>query len=109
MAAAFTTQPANQSVTAGSAAAFTVVATGNPTPVLQWQRSTDGGGNWNNIAAATDATYNTGLTTLAKNGERYRAVAPNGAGSASRCPSPSATPSCTATRSTANCWPWRSA
>lgn len=77
----FTTQPANQSVTAGSAAAFTVAATGTPAPTLQWQRSTDGGTTFTNIADATDATFNTGLTTLSQNGERYRAVATNNAGS----------------------------
>ncbi|HET9977403.1 MAG TPA: hypothetical protein VFQ20_08215 [Burkholderiaceae bacterium] len=82
VAAAFTTQPANQSVTAGSAAAFTVVATGTPAPTLQWQRSTDGGSTFTNIAGATDPTFNTGLTTVAQNGERYRAVATNSAGGA---------------------------
>jgi hypothetical protein len=82
VAAAFTTQPTNQSVTTGSAAAFTVVATGTPAPTLQWQRSTDGGSTFSNIAGATDPTFNTGLTTLSQNAERYRAVATNGAGSA---------------------------
>ena len=82
LAAAFSTQPADQSVSAGSAAAFTVAATGNPTPTLQWQRSTDNGVSWSNNATATDATHNTGLTSLAQNGERYRALASNSAGSA---------------------------
>lgn len=82
LVAAFTTQPAHQSVSAGSAAAFTVAATGNPTPTLQWQRSTDGGATWSHIATATDATYNTGPTALSQNGERYRALASNSAGSA---------------------------
>lgn len=82
VAAAFTAQPANQSVTAGSAAAFTVVATGTPPPTLQWQRSTDAGSTFNNISGATDPTYNTGLTTLSQNGERYRVLASNSAGSA---------------------------
>jgi hypothetical protein len=81
-AAAFSAQPADQAVTAGSAAAFIVAATGAPTPTLQWQRSTDNGATWSDIAAATDVTYNTGLTTLAQNGERYRALASNGAGNA---------------------------
>ncbi len=81
-AAAFTTQPADQSVTAGSAAAFTVVATGTPTPTLQWQRSTDGGSTYANVGGATGSSFNTGATTLSQNGERYRAVATNSAGSA---------------------------
>jgi hypothetical protein len=78
----FTAQPANQSVSAGSAAAFTVTAIGTPAPTLQWQRSTDGGVSWTPIAAAIDATYNTGPVTPAQNGERYRAVASNSVGSA---------------------------
>jgi len=81
-APAFTAQPADQSVTAGAAAAFTVVAGGTPAPALLWQRSNDGGATWANIAAATNATYNTGPTTALQNGERYRAVAVNSAGSA---------------------------
>jgi hypothetical protein len=82
VAPAFTTQPADQSVIAGSSAAFTVAATGTPAPTLQWQRSSDGGVTWADIAAATDATYNTGPATAPRNGERYRAVAANSAGSA---------------------------
>lgn len=82
VAAAFSLQPADQAVSAGSAAAFTVAVTGTPTPTLQWQRSTDGGSTWSDIAAATDSSYNTGLTLLAQTGERYRAAASNSAGSA---------------------------
>lgn len=82
IAAAISTQPADQSVSAGSAAAFTVAATGTPTPTLQWQRSTDNGSTWSDIATATDATYNTGPTTLAQNSARYRARASNSAGTA---------------------------
>lgn len=78
----FTAHPSSQSVNAGDAAAFTVTAIGTPTPALQWQRSTDGGTTWAPIAAATDATYNTGATTAAQDGERYRAIASNSAGSA---------------------------
>lgn len=79
---AFTLQPASQSVTAGSAAAFTIVAAGTPAPTLQWQRSTDGGASFTNISGAAAPTFDTGLNTLSQNGERYRAVATNSAGSA---------------------------
>jgi hypothetical protein len=82
VAAAFTTQPIDQSVTAGGAAVFTVVATGTPTPSLQWQRSTDGGTTYANLTGATGTSFNTGVTTLSQNGERYRAVASNSAGTA---------------------------
>ena len=83
VAAAITTQPLAQSVTAGNAAAFTAAATGTPTPTLQWQRSSDGGATWSDIAGATGTTHNTGPTGLAQNGERYRVVASNGSSSVS--------------------------
>jgi Immunoglobulin I-set domain len=81
-APAITGHPASQSVTVGSATVFTVIATGTPAPTLQWQRSTDGGSTWADINSATATTYNTGATVLTQNGERYRAVASNSAGSA---------------------------
>lgn len=81
-APAFTVQPADRSVIAGSAAVFTVVATGTPTPALQWQRSSDGGVTWADIASATGADHNTGPVSALQNGERYRAVAVNSSGSA---------------------------
>jgi hypothetical protein len=77
----FTVQPADRSVIVGSAALFTVAATGTPAPALQWQRSSDGGATWADIGAATDADYSTGPTTALQNGERYRAVAVNATGS----------------------------
>ena len=80
---AFTTQPSSQSVSPGSAATFTVAATGAPAPTLQWQRSTNSGATWTAIAAATAASYDTGAATAAQNGELYRAVATNSAGSTS--------------------------
>lgn len=82
VAAAIGTQPTAQSATAGNAAAFTVAVSGTPTPTVQWQRSTDGGATWSNIAGATDTTYNTGTLTLSQNGERYRVIASNASGSA---------------------------
>jgi hypothetical protein len=82
VAATLALQPVDQAVTAGSAASFTVVATGTPMPTLQWQRSTDNGATWVDIAAATASTYNTGPATLSQSGERYRAVASNSAGNA---------------------------
>lgn len=81
-APAFVAQPADQSVAAGAAAAFSATTTGAPTPTLQWQRSTDGGSTWADIAGATSATFNTGTTTLSQDGERYRVVASNGSGTA---------------------------
>ena len=86
IAVAITTQPLDQSVSVGAAAAFSVAATGTPAPSLQWQRSLDGGVTWADIASATAPTFNTGPTALSQSGERYRAVASNGAGTATSDP-----------------------
>ena len=86
IAVAITTQPLDQSVSVGAAAAFSVAATGTPAPSLQWQRSLDGGATWVDIGSATAATFNTGPTALSQSGERYRAVASNGAGTATSDP-----------------------
>src|SRR5882724_1744004 len=51
-----TTQPANQTVTAGQTATFTAAATGSPTPTVQWQVSTDGGTTFSNVSGATSTT-----------------------------------------------------
>jgi hypothetical protein len=51
-----TANPANQSVTAGYAATFTVAAAG-PGISLQWQRSDDGGYTWYNMSGDTNSTY----------------------------------------------------
>lgn len=68
-------QPSAVSVTAGSAATFSVSVSGQPTPTLQWQR--DGVA----IAGATSATYRIGSVSAADAGN-YRVVATNSAGTA---------------------------
>jgi hypothetical protein len=76
-----TTNPVSQSVPAGNTATFTAAASGNPTPTVQWQISTDGGATFNNIAGATSTTLS--FTALvAQNGNQYRAVFTNLVGSA---------------------------
>ena len=77
---AFTTQPTSVTVTAPATAAFNVVATGTPTPTLQWQLSTNGGGTWGNIVGATTSSYTTPATVIGDSGNQYRAVATNSAG-----------------------------
>ena len=81
-----TTNPSNQTVTAGSTATFTAAATGTPTPTVQWERSTNGGSSWSPIGGATSTTYTTPTTTVtggsANNGDQYRAVFTNTGGSA---------------------------
>ena len=89
VAPSITSQPSNQTATAGQDAAFTVAASGTPARCRERQVSTDGGSNWNNLA--NDSTYSgvdspmltVTATITGQNGYRYRALATNTAGSAS--------------------------
>jgi len=77
-----TTQPSDATVCEGSSASFTVAGSGTGI-IYQWQLSTDGGLNYNNIAGATSATYTIPVTTFAMNNNRYRAQLSN-----ATCPTP---------------------
>ena len=79
VAPTITSQPVNATVTAPNSASFTVAYTGVPTPLPNWQYSNDGV-NWFNLGVF-DATYNTGPTTVADNGRRFRAMINGMAGS----------------------------
>src|SRR5947207_10272939 len=74
VAPTITTQPANQTVTAGQTATFTVVAGGTAPLSYQWQR------NSVNIAGATAANYTTPATTSSDSGSTFRVVVTNTAG-----------------------------
>lgn len=78
-APAVTAQPANQSVCANGTATFTAAANG--ATQVRWQVSTDGGGNFNDVAGATNATLSF-TASAAQNGARYRAVFTSACGSA---------------------------
>jgi autotransporter passenger strand-loop-strand repeat protein len=82
VAPSITTQPTNQTVTAGQTATFTAAATGSPTPTVQWQVSTNGGSAWSNISGATATTFSVTNAATSQSGAKYRAVFTNGAGSA---------------------------
>jgi sugar lactone lactonase YvrE len=71
-----TQQPADQSVTAGQAASFSVVATGAAPLVYQWQR------NSVDIAGANATTYSVSVTAITDSGALFRAVVSNAAGTA---------------------------
>jgi hypothetical protein len=77
-----TLNPLSQTVTAGQSVTFTAAASGNPTPTVQWQVSTDGGNTFTNIGGATSMTYKISSTTASQNGYRYRAVFTNSLGTA---------------------------
>ncbi len=81
VAPVITTQPADQSIGANQDVLFHATASGNPTPSVQWQVSTDDASSWEDIAGATSVYY-VFLTNATDNHYEYRAVFINEAGSA---------------------------
>jgi hypothetical protein len=81
IAPTITESPSNQTVVTGNTATFTAAATGDPTPTVQWQVSTNGGSSWSDISGATNTTYSF-TAASGDNGNQYRAVFTNSAGSA---------------------------
>jgi ELWxxDGT repeat protein len=82
IAPSITTQPAAKTVNAGSAASFTVVASGTAPLSYQWSKSVNAGSTWTAISGATAATYSTPATAMADNGSEFRVVVSNSAGTA---------------------------
>ncbi len=75
-----TLQPANQSVSQGQTANFSVTATGTAPLHYQWSR------NATTISGATGATYTTPAATSADNGASFTVVVSNSAGSTTSQP-----------------------
>lgn len=88
LAIAFSSQPANQSVSVGDDPVFTVVATINGSVPLsyQWQLSTDAGSSWNDIPGATSASYTVTDATLAMDQDQYQVIVSGGGISATSDP-----------------------
>jgi glucosylceramidase len=64
----------NQTVCVGSAASFSVSASGVSMPTYQWQVSTNGGTTWNPVssgAGGTTTNYTTAATVAGSNGNMY--------------------------------------
>jgi hypothetical protein len=80
VAPSITTQPANESVTAGQTATFTVAASGTAPLSYQWEK------NGTAISGATLASYTTPATTTSDSGEVFRVVVTNSAGSVTSNP-----------------------
>jgi Immunoglobulin domain len=68
------TQPANQTVTAGQTAIFSVTAAGTAPLAYQWQKGTTA------ITGATSASYTTPATTTSDSGTTFSVVVSNSAG-----------------------------
>lgn len=77
IAPTITTQPTNQTATAGQNATFGVVATGTAPLSYQWQNAT----NSVNISGATSANYTVSSATTAETGMKLQVVVSNSAGS----------------------------
>ena len=74
LAPTITTQPANQTVTAGQTATFTVVAAGTAPLSYQWRK------NGANISGATAASYTTPATATSDSGSSFTVMVSNSAG-----------------------------
>ena len=71
--ASISSQPTTPTVCTGSAATFSVTATGSGLS-YQWQLSTDGGNTFTNISGATAASYTTPVVTGSMSNYKYRVV-----------------------------------
>jgi hypothetical protein len=71
-----TTHPANQLVTLGATATFSVIATGTPPLSYRWQK------NGSDISGATSASYTTPATVSGDNGAIFRCIVTNPYGNA---------------------------
>jgi hypothetical protein len=73
-------QPLDQAAYPGETVSFHAAANGSPAPTMQWQMSLDNGITWTDIADAT-ASPLTFTASLEQDGNQYRAVFTNSAGS----------------------------
>ncbi len=99
-----TTNPVNRVVCESGLAAFTITRGGSPTPVVQWQVSTDGT-NYTDVPGGTNTTL-IFTATLGDSGNQYRAVAGNLCGVATSTAASlivNALPACSITGASALC------
>lgn len=93
-----TTNPID-AIANGATVTFTAAATGSPTPTVQWQVSLDAGSSFNNIPGATTTTLTVAITP-ANNGNMYRAVFTNSAGTTTTAAATVVSPPTTTTTTT---------
>jgi alpha-tubulin suppressor-like RCC1 family protein len=77
-----TKQPTSVIVEEGQSASFEAAASGFPAPTVQWEVSTDAGASWKNVSKATSDELTLTDVKTSENGDEYRAVFKNAAGSA---------------------------
>ena len=76
---AFNTHPRSYSVNEARKVTFKALATGDPSPAYQWEKSEDNGVGWQDIPKATKAELTFSKASTANTG-RYRVKAINGGG-----------------------------
>lgn len=81
-APAITGQPAAATAPVGGSATFRVTASGGSPLAYQWQKQEAGASTWANIAGATGTSYTLANAQPADDGDLFRAVVTNPAGSA---------------------------
>src|SRR5262249_2295276 len=80
-APSITQQPASQTVTLGQPVTFTVTASSSLPVTYQWQKMDSGTSTFVNINGATSASFTISSTTAADNGDQFRVIVTNSAGS----------------------------
>jgi len=76
----FTMQPSNFTLVVNEGTFLCSYASGTPAPTYQWQKSTDGGVTWVDLAGSTDPVDWMTPAVLTVNGSLFRCVASNAAG-----------------------------
>jgi alpha-tubulin suppressor-like RCC1 family protein len=75
-------QPVSVVVEEGHPATFESTASGLPTPMIQWETSTDGGTTWKNVAKATSTVLTIAKPKNTESGTKFRAHFKNTQGEA---------------------------
>jgi Glycoside hydrolase family 44/Immunoglobulin domain/NHL repeat len=85
---AISSQPSSQTSTPGKNVVFSATASGNPLPTYQWQRQVPGAATWTNLSdtatysGSSTATLTVNTVVAAMNGDSFRCVITNSAGTA---------------------------
>ncbi|HEY4897145.1 MAG TPA: immunoglobulin domain-containing protein, partial [Solirubrobacteraceae bacterium] len=78
-----TLQPVSVTVEEGQSAEFEATASGFPTPSVQWEVSSNGGGTWTAVAGATSSHLTIASAKTSESGHLLRATFTNAAGKVS--------------------------
>jgi alpha-tubulin suppressor-like RCC1 family protein len=79
-------QPVGTTVEVGQAAVFEASASGFPAPSVQWEVSSNAGATWSEVAGASSDVLSLANVQASENGDQYRALFTNVAGSVRSTP-----------------------